>query len=241
VRVAGKYGLCYNTSMAADTKITEAVHQTQPTLDLTSRGVKEPHIIRLCEILSMNSAITCLNLSYNPPLTPVSAMALASNTTLKHLVLRNCGLHNDDILTIIGANTSITTLKVAYNDLTDEGITPLATTNTTLVELDLSNNTIRIVGCKALARMQKLETLRISNDKIGSESIAALAESKSLQTLQLSYSGVYDADAMAIAANTSITSLWLNSNSISDEGCCITLCPSHYHQPNIQVLSASAQ
>ena len=167
----------------------------------------------VCRLLAVHEGVTATELGIYESLSNEQfrrlAKVLASNSTLKWLVLSDIGVGVegcDEIAEALANKSTLTTLNISKNLIGNEGCQAIANSlakNSTLTKLDMSCNHIDDEGGKAiaeaLANNSTLTSLDISNNQIGDEGCMAIAE--------------------ALANNSTLTSLKMEFNRIGDAGC----------------------
>jgi Ran GTPase-activating protein (RanGAP) involved in mRNA processing and transport len=176
---------------------------TLTSLDVSGNDMNTG-ILTLCGILSVNTTLTCVNLSYTQ--------------------IRDEGAHA--LAGVMTSNTSITTLDIGGNYISCVGIKSVAealATNTSLTQIDLYINHFGTEGALCLAGALSVNTSLTSvgvdgNSDIGLKGVLALAQALTMNTtiqhFDMTGNCVRDeglvalADAMTI--NTSIVNLKFN-------------------------------
>jgi len=207
--------------------IQELKNNSITELKLSEYTLETKDIENLANVLSNNTSLKILDLSYNK-IGDIGALHLATslryNTTLQKLNLTRNDI-TDNGATYLGNalkyNTGLQALNLTRNDITD-GVKKLAEglfNNTSLKILDLSYNKIGDIGALHLAN--------------------SLLTNTSLQSLLLGYTRIGDIGAEylanALSHNTSLKQLYLYFTSIREKGAEI-LINSLGHNSSIQQL-----
>ena len=147
------------------------VSQKLRTLEMSTAGLEDQHIIALADALKTNTSITSLDLSQNAIATG-GAMAIAkmlhSNTTLLKLDLYMNNIDDKGmghILTALKTNSTLTMLNVDANKLTSESIKKIPAIfigNVTITEFYFSQQAAIYKVEGELAKLVKINNLMIN-------------------------------------------------------------------------------
>ena len=192
---------------------------TLKTLNMRKCGITYEGAVSLTRALAENSSLQQLDVSDNNVSCIVTA--LESNTTLKTLNMRNCGIYSPlrakSLAKLITVNKSLHQLNLSENCLDDNGaIAQIATalqTNTTLRVLDVSYCLIQVKSlASAIASLQELyihENYMYDVEKIAT----AFRTNETLKTVSIGGKTTIDEDVMillqALEENKSIECLSL--------------------------------
>ena len=193
----------------------------------------------LSKVLSANSSVTSLDLSWNiigDSGATFLSQALATNSSLNSLNLNSNGIGDSGATFLsqaLATNSSLTSLDLSWNSIDDSGATSLSralTVNSSLTSLGLSNDSIGPSGAtslsQALATNSSLTSLDLCGNRIGASGATslsqALAGNTSLTSLNLIHNDIGASGAtslfQALATNSSLTSLNLRLNRICPSG-----------------------
>ena len=201
--------------------------------------IDDKRIALLSKTLSVNTALTHLNLSNNyigDSGATSLFQVLSVNTTLTHLNLSNNNIGDSgspSLFLVLSVNTTLTHLNLSNNGIGDSGAASLSgalSDNVTLTHLNLSSNGICASGAASLSQALSVNTtlthLNLKWNVVGASGAASLSEALSVNTtlthLNLVWNVVGASGAAslsrALSANTSLAHLNLNCNQIGDSG-----------------------
>ena len=204
-----------------------------------------PHVLGnfdfdyICEILTVNTALTHLDLSKNSIGASCAASlsdAIKVNTVLTHVDLSENKIGASGAASLsdaIKGNTILTNLNLTWNRIGSSGaglLSDAMKVNTVLTDLNLSKNGIGDSGAGFLSHAIKVNTvltdLNLNENEIGDNGAGFLSDAMKVNTvltnLNLSGNKIGASGAGflsdAIKVNTVLTNLDLRSNAIGDSG-----------------------
>ncbi|KAK1940515.1 Protein NLRC3 [Phytophthora citrophthora] len=139
-------------------------------LNLCRSGLTPSLAVELADFLESNSTITHVDLTGNrlgEHGVACLAMSLLKNSTVKNLVLAECGLKSETLKEWVsffqsGINTTLCHLNLAHNQIDDDGAEALAAmlqaVKTQNMQFDLRKNQLSIKGLRILTDAMKAKT-----------------------------------------------------------------------------------
>ena len=163
--------------------------------------LQEQDVLVVCDAVNTNSSLCHINLSGNNITNQASetlSIGITKNTSLQHLELESCNLHEDAlklICTVI-KDKNLRTLNLNHNHITDQVADDLAhfiikgcIENLQLKRCSLKYNGIKLL-IQSLAEIKSLKFLDLSHNRISDISLevaAVISSNTELEHLDLSY------------------------------------------------------